>query len=245
MFAGSGATVAQWGGAYRWGIVAIAVLVWVTVSCGLSGLLTANLLIAPLLIGVLGAVVGTALWNAPPQPAAASAAPSVWGSSVVYAAFNVAPLVAVLAQLGASIRSTGEIVVAAGTSYVVLAGLALLYHAALLASGPEVEAMEIPLFWLARDLPPQTALIVTAVLWLALFSTAISGVYGLTRRIAESTGRSPAAVALVLTASVALVSQFGFASLVGVLYPLYGLCDVALLARVLAYPLALETRRPT
>lgn len=245
MFAGSGATVAQWGGAYRWGVVAIAVLVWVTVSLGLTGVLVINLIVTPLLIGVLGAVVGTALWIAPSQPAPPPVSLPVWGSAVVYAALNVSPLVAVLAQLGASIRRTGEIAVAAGTSYVVLAGLALLYNAALLDSGPEMEAMDIPLFWLARFLPPQAALVVTAVLWLALFTTAVSGVYGLTRRLSESTGRSPAAVALVLTVLVALVSQFGFARLVAVLYPLFGLCNLALLARVLAYPLALETKRPT
>ncbi|SEM83004.1 YkvI family membrane protein [Lihuaxuella thermophila] len=240
MIAGSGATAEQWKGedAFVWGCVLLAAAVFVVSLFDLKGILSMNTLLMPILILILLVVCFQFLTSHHTgyDIIRIQAGPPAWPAAVSYAAFNVISLVAVLSTMGSQIQHPSEIWIAGAVSMLCLGTIAFLYNFSLLKIEHLMSQYEIPLFALVQHYSPVWIFLITCVLWLAIYTTAISNVHGLVHRLTDFLTWPRWLIALASLVLLTPLSQFGFARLVQILYPLYGVINLFILASILLYP---------
>ncbi len=240
MIAGSGATAQQWRGEgeFVWGSILMAVAVFIVLLFDIKGVLSMNTLLMPALILVLLVVCFQFLESQPmnQQIINMGSGPPAWPAAVSYAAFNVISLVAVLSTMGSQIEHPSEIWLAGAVSMLCLGTIAFLYNFSLLKIEHLMSQYEIPLFALVQDYSPAWIFLITCVLWFAIYTTAISNVHGLVLRLTDFFTCPRWLIAFVCLMFLTPLSQFGFARLVQVLYPLYGVINLIILACILLYP---------
>ena len=238
MFSGSGAVVQELGGYDpAVGVTAIAVTAVLTVLLRLRGITLANGLIVPVMVAML---VGLALAGI---TAPAGPAPRGWHASVpwpgaaahwllsalLYVAYNLLLSVAVLVPLGRSAHHPRAIIWGGVVGALTLGLLTLAIKTSMLAHLPEVAGTQVPILYLAAQRLPRLRPGYALVLWLEMYSTAISSLYGLALRSTER-WRVDYPVAVLLAAGAALwAGGLGFAPLVATFYPLFGYLSLVLL----------------
>jgi len=244
MFAGSGATFSEWNFSYTFGVIFIALTVFLVLLFDVDGLMSIQSFIIPILTGVLLFVYIKFLTGdyEGAQTILGNGYVS-WPSGITYAALNVVPLIAVVSTLGKELRSKKEIWVSSLVSTGGLALIALLMNSSLLKAGHEIGLYEIPLFALLKGYPTAMIAVVSVILWFAIYTTALSGVYGIVSRI-SSWFKSPNwLISLVLILMMIPLSNFGFSTLVAVLYPIYGVLNLFVLALIILYPISYKTEK--
>ncbi|WP_054951114.1 YkvI family membrane protein [Numidum massiliense] len=240
MYAGSGATFTQWNWSYLLGSSLLAIAVWTILFFDVQGILSLNVMVMPILTVILCIVCLVFLrqHTEQPDPGAANLPwLPVWPSAVTYTALNVIPLMAVLATFGKKIQHPLEIAIAGGGSALCLGAVGVMLNAALLRIEHLIPLYDIPLFALIESYSPLWIGIVSLILWLAIYTTAVSNVYGAVFRIKSWTTAPPWLLALMLSVGMIPLAQFGFAKLLGVIYPLYGVVNMIVLAMIMFYPL--------
>lgn len=241
MFAGSGATFSQWNMSFLTGSAVLAFAVWVVLFRDIEGIKSLNYLLMPCLTVILVVVCLSFLVHGDVQPMSAAVDMewlSVLPSAVTYAALNVIPLMAVLATMGKQIRSPLEIGIAGIGSGVCLGIVAVLYNLSLLRIEHLIPQYDIPLFALIDSYSPFWLAVISVLLWLAIYTTAVSGVYGAVFRISDWVAVPRWLIALSIVVVMIPLSQLGFVTLVQVIYPLYGILNLFVLSMILLYPLS-------
>ncbi len=247
MLAGAGAAL---DGALGWpplvGAGAMAVACVLSVLAGISGLVRVQAVVVPLIIVV---AVGVAVWGmANPGAAVAedvadlvNSSPMInqwWVSGVLYVAFNFQLAYAVLAPVG-RISSSRPATLAAGAGLgalglMVMAGAIML---AMTAHATLIGRTDLPMVELAGQIAPWLALVYTAVLLLAQFTTALSCLFGATARLSlvGRLRRAPRWLLATVTAAVSVVlSLIGFSDLIGWVYPALGYAGMVIIVLILA-----------
>lgn len=240
MIAGSGATFTQWNRSFIEGVIVIIVAVLLVLCFDMKGLMSINILIMPLLISGLLYVCIQFLFHHKPTiqlEAQNTLSLPIWPSAIIYAAFNTISLIAVLSTLGKEIKQKQEIWLSGGISVLCLGLIAFVYNYSLLKIEHLMSQYEIPLFALVQDYSSVVLFLITCVLWLAIYTTTAGNLYGLVFRLSSYFHFPRWLLGLILLIFLAPLSQFGFSSLVQILYPLYGVLNLFLLAVVLLYPL--------
>jgi uncharacterized membrane protein YkvI len=240
MLAGSGTIFARWWGtAGFWGGVGIMVVAaFLVLLFDVKGLIALNSWVIPLLIVVLSAVC-LQFWLGETAVPGAVVEPEplpVWPSALVYAAFNVLSLMAVLSPMGKEIGGWGEIVAAGGVGTFSLTVVAWVYNHSLLSISHLVTQYEIPLFALIHNVSFIEVGMVTAILWLAIFTTIIANLYGIVFRLQDVVAWPRWAIGLSALFLLAPLSRIGFSGLIRFLYPLYGVLNLLILANIFLYP---------
>lgn len=247
MLAGSGATFEQWkgDGSFLLGCLVMMVAVYLVLVFDLKGLMSINVLLAPLLTLILFIVCLQFLQvhHSDYEMIKMNSSLPVWPSAIAYAAFNIMSLLAVLSTMGSQIGHQWEIWLAGLFSALCLGMVAFLYNYSLLKIEHLISQYEIPLFALVQDYSPLWIFLITCVLWFAIYTTTISNVHGLVFRLAEEIPWPRWLIGLISLVSLAPLSQFGFANLVQFLYPLYGVLNLFLLACILLYPFSQSHHR--
>lgn len=239
MIAGSGAAFAEWNRPYLEGIIVTSIAVIIVLCFDIKGLMTLNTLVMPLLIVGLLFVCFQFLLHPQPQVPLDQEKDfilPVWPSAVTYAAFNTISLIAVLSTMGKEIRYSKEIWWSAWISACFLGVLALMYNYSLLQINHLMSQYEIPLFALVQNYSPLFLFLITCVLWFAIYTTIVSNLHGLVFRLSARFPFPRWLWGLLILLVLIPFSQFGFSSLVQVLYPLYGVLNLFLLAVILLYP---------
>lgn len=240
MFAGSGATFSQWNLSYLLGSTVLAFAVWVILFYDVKGLMSLNYMLMPSLTVILFIVCASFLLYGEPQPLPVRTKMEwlpVWPSAVTYTALNVIPLMAVLATLGRQIRHPLEIGIAGIGSGICLGGVGVLFNLSLLRIEDMIPQYDIPLFALIQSFSPVWLISISIILWLAIYTTAVSGMYGAVFRISSWVSMPKWIIALIIVVFMVPLSQFGFANLVKVIYPVYGILNLFVLSMILLYPL--------
>lgn len=238
MLAGGGATLEMFYLPYWAGILVMIVLLVLLFIWDIRGMVSMNSLIIPLLIvGLVAVLVSFSLKSGQPWIIVWNEQKN-WPSAFTFTALNILPLVAVLAVIGQKINHKGEIWIASFGSGLLLGGLSLLYNESLLQVASEIVLYEIPLFAILKDYPYSMLIFMSLMLWGAIYTTAASGILGLTARFRKSTSLPLWALALIILTAMAPLTTFGFSTLVATLYPLYGLLNLYVLAAILLYPIA-------
>ncbi len=240
MFAGSGATFTQWNRSYIEGIMVMVVAVLLVLFFDTKGLLSINLWIMPMLItGLLMICIQFLFFHEPMVSLKSSSSLQlpVWPSAITYTAFNAISLIAVLSTFGKEIGNQTQIWLASGISGLCLMIIGVVYNYSLLEIEHLMTQYEIPLFALVKDYSPLVVFLITCVLWLAIYTTVVGNIYGLVFRLSARFQLSRWLLGLIILLFLVPFSQFGFSSLVQILYPLFGIINLFLLAVILLYPL--------
>jgi uncharacterized membrane protein YkvI len=190
------------------GFVTLFVMVWVA-GRGAAGLLGANAVLVPLMTGVALAValMAPSRWSGP-------GAPHWWLSAGLYVSYNLFTGLMVLLGIGSRLRSAGETRAAAALGALVLTGLGMAMHRALLAMPPTAS---LPLLSTARHLGAVWGWLFGAALYAALFTTGVAEAFALFARF----GRRAWGALFLWPAS-----WVGFGLLVARLYPAMGMLAV-------------------
>lgn len=237
MFAGSGATIEQLGYPYLLGVLILGLASWIIIKQGITGLININSLLIPLLIFILIYVTFKFIsTNHYISNDFIRDELKVWPSSITYSALSVISLMGVLSSAGDKIKSKIEIIIGGITAGVVLGIIALMINAALLRV-EYAQQYEIPIFSLIPENKLMLLLIVSITIWFAIYTTVISNIYSLVIRIQKGwTIISTEKLSFLIILCIAPFSLFGFSTLVNILYPLYGVISLYLMAIVLLYP---------
>lgn len=237
MFAGSGATFAQWNFSYILGVILIAIAVFLVLLFDVNGLVSIQSFIIPILTGVLLFVCIRFIYGYEGTATEYVTNSTSWPSGVTYAALNIVPLIAVLSTLGRELKTKGELWIAAGISTLGLASIALLMNHSLLKAANQISQYEIPLFSLLQNYPTEMIAVVSIILWLAIYTTALSGVHGIVSRINHFFTIPSWIITLIIIVGMIPLSLFGFSTLVSILYPIYGVLNLFVLGLLILYPI--------
>lgn len=247
MFAGSGAVFQeQLGLPPAAGVLVLAVLTAAIIWGGLNGVVAVNVLLVPLKLGL---VIGVAMlvlvgaWGGPgppvhtvPSPPGLLAGNWAW-AALLYVSYNMVVPVAVLSTLGRHL-SPPEAVRGAVAGGVLLGLAAGVVAAAILAHYGEVGPYQVPLLYLAGTVHPVVGALFSVVIWLAVFTTGIANAHGFAGRLALPGSRGYRLAGLGAVLTMVPVALLGFADLVRLFYPLFGLVGLVLVGALLCRPVA-------
>lgn len=237
MIAGGGATLESFSIPYWGGIALFSVLLVLLFLGNSSGIIKLNSIIIPLLvIGLFYALMSFNISHHYSWVLDLNEQYN-WPAAFTFASLNILPLIAVLSAIGKEIKDLKEAKVASIGSGIILGTISFVYNETLIQMADYVAEYEIPLFAVLKDSPFAFFLFMSVMLWLAIYTTAVSGIFGLASRFKEIIKIPYPLIALLLVALMIPFTKFGFANLVSIVYPVYGLINLYLLASILLYPL--------
>ncbi|BAC15439.1 hypothetical protein ACFQ4N_17985 [Oceanobacillus iheyensis] len=236
MIAGSGATGQAFNLHYSWGIVLIVVILVMLFRKGINGLLTVNQFILPILIGGLLLVLLKFTVDQDLHLLSHWEEQRNWMAAFPFTALNILPLIAVLGAIGNKVSSQKEIIVSCIGSGLALGTVSYIYNNSLIQIADEIILYEIPLFAILKHYPLSMVIIMSILLWFAIFTTAASGVLGIATRVQYYIQKPMYLIVLVTLIIMIPLTTFGFSNLISVLYPIYAILNLYVLARLLLYP---------
>ena len=242
MFAGSGATFKQWNLPFLLGVGFLAISIWLVIIRGVNGLMNLNTILVPFLIIIIVYVsYNYVIHHSTLSGDFIRHHLDVWPSAITYAALNVISLLGVLSTMGPKINNRKEIVIGGLLSSMGLALVALLLNNSLLRVRL-AQQYEIPLFSLIPAYQNVLSILVTTILWLAIYTTALSNIHGLVHRVQSKVNYSTAKISALFIIAILPLAFIGFSTLVKYLYPFYGVINLYVLAVLILYPFQISSK---
>ncbi|SDI49679.1 YkvI family membrane protein [Natribacillus halophilus] len=236
MISGGGATLETFEFPYWSGVMLMCGLLVVLFIWDLNGLTSVNNILTPALIAALIGILVLFQMSNDGGFVLEWGAQTNWPSALMFMGLNLLPIVAVLAVIGTRIQHEGEIWIATVGSGLMLGGVSYLYNQSLLVVADDILLYEIPLFSILSTYPSILILAMTVLLFTAIFTTAAANIIGLISRFRRVLNGPAWILALVIIFPLLPMTIFGFSTLVGFLYPLYGVVNLYLLGAVLLHP---------
>ncbi|UTR16572.1 hypothetical protein MM221_08575 [Salipaludibacillus sp. LMS25] len=237
MLAGGGATLEVLHIPYWHGVGIISVLLVILFIWGLNGMTAMNSLVIPILILFLVSTLVVFQGTSGGSIGMTWSSQSNWPSAFTFTALNMLPLVAVISAIGKKIKHPGERWIASLGSAIVLGTISLLYNRSLIAVAQEVMLYEIPLFAILKNYPYFMVLVMSGLLWAAIYTTAASGLLGLCTRCQPFLKMPFWFIAFLFLTLMIPLTTLGFSRLISILYPLYGVMNLYILAAIMLYPI--------
>ncbi|MBQ7916828.1 MAG: hypothetical protein IJ315_08630 [Firmicutes bacterium] len=242
MLSGSGALMEQeWGWNYFSGILLMLAGTMGVFLAGLSGLVWINTIMVPLIVGMLLWVclsglsrtsLPIAYLQTSPLSIPWSELPSLaflW-DGLLYTSYNLLTLIPVLCTLRAVLPSKKEKITASVAGGGILLIISFILGLASLANYDTMKGMEIPIFALLEDEQLQ-GLMCCLLLLAAMLTTAISDGY-ICIQYLQRRGMSLQISVCMIGLAGGLIGSLGFSSLVGKVYPLFGILGLGLLLAI-------------
>jgi uncharacterized membrane protein YkvI len=239
MLAGGGATIEMfhlpfWVGIFIFSLLLVLLFIW-----NIKGMISMNTVLIPLLtIGLFLTLCSFIINHEGSLGFDHLKAQANWPSAFTFTALNVLSLIAVLGAIGKEMKNKGEALIASIGSGVILGVISFIYNQSLLQVASEMVLYEIPLFAILKDYPYSMIVFMSVLLWAAIFTTAASGMLGLTSRFREKIKLPVWLIVCLFLFMMIPLTRIGFSTLVAILYPLYGLINLYLLVAILLYPIA-------
>ncbi|MEA3321531.1 MAG: hypothetical protein U9Q88_16115 [Bacillota bacterium] len=237
MLAGGGAALQVFSIPYWGGIAIICFLLIALFVYDVKGMVTVNVVIIPIIVLTLAYVLIDAVLNSPDVIPTSVLKQSNWPAGFTFTALNILPLVAVLSAIGKEVKGKGEIIIASVGSGVILGVISLFYNQTLILVQSKLGLFEIPLFAIIQSYPFYMLFFMTILLWVAIYTTAASGLLGLVTRFRNVVPIPLWLMCLVFILLMVPFTAVGFSVLVAILYPLFGLINLYLLVCILLYPI--------
>ncbi|MGM7723399.1 hypothetical protein [uncultured Metabacillus sp.] len=237
MIAGGGATLEAFFVPYWGGILFFSVLLVLLFLSNINGIIRLNVFIIPML--VLGLIYALLTFNFSNHHSWMLDLTKQynWPSAFTFTSLNILPLIAVLSAIGKEMKDLKEAKIASIGSGIVLGVISFIYNETLVQMADYLAEYEIPLFAILNGSPFAVFLFMSIMLWLAIYTTAVSGIFGLASRFKEISNLPYWVMAFVFVLLMIPFTSFGFSNLVAILYPLYGLINLYLLVSILLYPI--------
>lgn len=208
-----------------------------TVLFGINGVISAISLVVPVLLISVLVISGYVVLNMGIAPGASQIAinagnPAVpfWPlAAVVYISYNLVVAVAVLAPMG---KETGDLkIIKKGALWgglgLGIGGIAILL--ALLATLPETAKYELPMIFVSGQISPVIRIGYSLILYLEIYTTAVGSLYGFAVRFTQPKTNRLKMLAVGAGVGAWAAAQFGFTTLVGILFPLVGYAGILML----------------
>lgn len=237
MIAGSGVTGQAFEIPYWWGVAVIAIALILLFIRGVKGLVEINQVISPLLLGGLLSILILFVIEQDVSLVGNIFEQKNWYAAFPFTALSIIPLVAVLGAVGNEIKSKGEIFIASMGSGIALCSITYIYNTNLIEISDQIFVFEMPLFAILQNYPSYILVIISILLWLAIFTTAASSIFGISTRIQATIKQPLVLIVIVFLVLMIPLTTFGFSNLVNVMYPIYGVLNLFVLIRLLFYPL--------
>ncbi|MGM8215790.1 YkvI family membrane protein [Bacillaceae bacterium W0354] len=237
MISGSGATFTIYEVPYLLGSIIMVIFVLVVIPFGMNGILSINRFILPLLIAGLSIVLILFIWRENIPIFYDLKEQSNWSSSIPFTSLNILPLIAILGAIGKEIDSKKEIYIASIGSGLILGVLSFLYNTSLVHVADQLFFYDIPLFAILNGYPIRMFIIMSILLWFAIYTTAITSLFGLIARLKEHFKLKQFWLGVIVIAFAIPFTFFGFKNLISYLYPLYGVINLYVLAMIMIYPI--------
>ena len=215
---------------------------FVVLKRGLKGMVSANTVIVPAMIGllVLLSVASLARGEGSFEVERLSVLPSV-SSAALYVAMNVLLAFVVLTDLGREL-SRKEAKKASAIGSVLIASVVAVFLLAISFIGEDAEESVMPILALAARFGKVSTALCVGVIWCGIFTTLLSVAYPPVVKLSLSMGEGWA-FATVTIASV-LLSTLGFSVLVEVFYPLMSIFGIILMVQAYACLFGEKKREP-
>jgi uncharacterized membrane protein YkvI len=233
MLAGSGSVLAQ---SFQIppaaAIVISGTAVAVTCLFGVYGVAKVNTVLMPILACFTLSICGITLHNHPmvlPKPLAVRVGSGFllnwFVASLLYVGFNSIGGVVVLSSFGREIDQKegvkGGIIGGAG-----LGIIALSLSICLWSYYPTVLNYQIPMAYIAGQITPFFEKVFSLVIWIAMYTTAVAFTISFVREASRRIKLGSGFLSLITVAGAIPFAQVGFAHLVGMVYPFYGVISV-------------------
>lgn len=234
MVAGSGALVQeQFGIPYNLGLIIMAVLTLLTVFRSVEGVLAANSILIPILLFGIVAISSTVLikqgFSFEPQEAISANNHNWFISAVMYVNYNIISAIVVLASLLPVIKSRKIAVKGGVMGGLGLGILSIFIILPLLLLYKDVKHLEIPMLAVARYAVKNGDIFYSVLIWIAMFTTAVSNSFGFLTRICDIIKINFKLVTVIFCISTIPIAKMGFSKLVNIFYPLFGYLSSALI----------------
>ncbi|MCL2855315.1 MAG: hypothetical protein FWE21_06820 [Defluviitaleaceae bacterium] len=210
------------------GAFILAVLSFGVLLFGIDGIVKANAIITPILVvGALFMGILAIFNRAEPAITQASQSTIMWPfSAIVYASYNMITAVAVLAAMpnlatSPKIARWGGLL---GGGLIAIIGV--IFVVALLANLPIVQDAQLPMLALGQSFAPAIAYGYTVLLFLAIFTTAVTNAFALTNWLASRTKFSKAQIRIGISALGVTAAHLGFSTMVSYGYTAFGFFGV-------------------
>ncbi|WP_339148252.1 MULTISPECIES: hypothetical protein [unclassified Sutcliffiella] len=237
MLAGGGAALQVFSVPYWAGIAIICLLLILLFVYDVKGMVMVNVVIIPVIVLTLAFVLVHSVMNGTQEVTSSFSKQSNWPAGFTFTALNILPLVAVLSAIGKEVKSKGEIIVASVGSGGILGVISLFYNQTLISVESKLALFEIPLFAIIQSYPFYMLFLMTILLWIAIYTTAASGLLGLVTRFRNTMPIPLWTLCLLFILLMVPFTAVGFSVLVAILYPLFGLINLYLLVCILLYPI--------
>lgn len=238
MAAGAGALFSEQLGLPKfWGSLLLVASTLGTVLLGLNGVISAISFVVPVLLVSVLAVCGYVLLSMGIPAGASQAAinegtPAVpfWPlAALVYVSYNLVVAVAVLAPMGKEAADLKTIKKGALLGGLGLGLGAVAILVAMLTSMPQAAGYELPMIFVAGQISPLIRIGYAIILYLEIYTTAVGSLYGFSARFAKPQSKELKMLAAGASAAALAAAQFGFTTLVRILFPLVGYAGILML----------------
>jgi uncharacterized membrane protein YkvI len=234
MMSGTGALFQeQLGFSFHFGVIFTALFSFIVILRGMDGILSINTLVVPFMF-LFTVFVAIYTWThrdgSPQLFFPGEPQHHHWFlAAVIYVAFNLAMMQAVLVPLGAEIEDERTIRLGGWIGGLGLGVMLFACNFAMQAHWNEVSRLEIPMAFVISTLGAGVKYFFLATIWAEIFTTLVGNVYGLAANLKQMIPLSDRVLMVLIFILGYLFSLFGFPVLVRFLYPLFGYCGLMLL----------------
>ncbi|WP_100330733.1 YkvI family membrane protein [Bacillus xiapuensis] len=234
MLSGTGALFEErWDVSANTGIVVTMAAGFLVVQKGVKGLLAVNVFVVPLMLlfhFVLAAeaAAGSYFWQSLFTGGEGLEPWKLWVAPFSYTALNLTLAQAVLVPLAYEIKDKRVIKRGAFLGGAILTLLMLASHVSLLQIG-DISRYEIPMAKVVEQLMPAFHYIYVFLIYGEIFTSVVGNAYGLKQQLESHVNWSPAVLLSLIFGAGFLLSQISYSTLLGFLYPLFGMISLLFL----------------
>lgn len=248
MLAGAGAIFEEHLGLhYQTGLLLTLVGSYFLLKRGISGIMQLNSIVVPLML-TLSLIIIVNTFQIPGAERflfldTDRSFFGAWMSPLLYTAFNLGMAQAVLVPMARHTEDMqsikrGGILGGVGIGFMLIAA-----HFAMSSQMPGIMHYEIPMGSIAVRLGTIVQTIYLLLIFLEIFSTFISDIYGVTTQLKQRLSIAPSVITPLLMLVCYLLSQFGFSSLLSVFYPIFGALALVWAVKLLCTPWSVPPRK--
>lgn len=224
--------------AYDIGILFMVISTFIVFLFNLRGLSFVNTILVPLLIvGILFTSIYINIDQASNLSNAEGVSFTGKGnfitSSILYFGSNSLIIIIVFSSLLPLIKDKKTAIVGGTVGGIILFMLGVSILISMLIYYNEIAYLDIPMLKICDHIGKNYRKIYALILWIAVFTTAIANGFGFMNRVSNSR-RKLLYTALFCLSSIPL-AKLGFANLVGIIYPIFGLIGAGMMLFTLLY----------
>lgn len=156
-------------------------------------------------------------------------------STILYFGYNTLCSLGVLVPLSSQIKKPKTMFYGVALGAAGLTILSLVINLLLMINQPYIHQYEVPLLFVAQRFGNIIQALLLVVIWLEMFSTEVSDIYSISKTL-EDTIHIDFKKGIFIVLAISLpISRLGFSSLIGTLYPLFGVLSLVFICQIIYF----------